>query len=160
MKSCSGASADCVAGSYYEDSDLDPSVTVVFAQAGQYFLAVDAPAGSCGDFQLYGLLHGPTAGVQPVGSQERGLQIAPNPMTSRAVIGGAFRRSADGEAVLTITDVQGRRVLQRGLTMSHGSVTWEWNRQDAQGNRISPGVYIVELRFEEETLRSRVVVRN
>ena len=29
MKSCSGASSDCLAGSYYEDSELDPSVAVV-----------------------------------------------------------------------------------------------------------------------------------
>ena len=160
MKSCSGASSDCLAGSYYEDSELDPSVAVVFTQAGQYFLAVDAPAGSCGDFQLYGLLHGPTAGVQSGGAQERGLQITPNPMRSTAEIGGVFRRAADGEAVLTITDVQGRRVLQRGLPMNRGHVTWQWNRQDAVGKRISPGVYVVELRHEEETLRSRIVVRN
>ena len=45
MKSCSGLPADCVAGAYLEDSDLDPSVNVVFTQAGQYILAVDAPPG-------------------------------------------------------------------------------------------------------------------
>jgi hypothetical protein len=160
MKSCSGASSDCLAGAYYEDSDLDPSLSVVFTQAGQYFLAVDAPAGSCGDFQLYGLLHGPTAGVQPGGTPGANLLIAPNPMTSRAEIGGTFRRAADGEAVLTITDVQGRRVLERGIPMSRGHVSWGWDRLDTTGHRISSGVYVVELRYGEETLRSRVVVRN
>jgi hypothetical protein len=160
MKSCSGTPADCVAGAYFEDTELDPSVNVVFTQAGQYILAVDAPAGSCGDFQLSGHLHGPTVGVGPGTTQERGLQIVPNPMLSRAVIAGAFRRAVDGKAKLTITDVQGRRVLQRDLVLSRGRVSWEWSRQNMNGARVAPGIYVVELRYGEEALRSRVVVRN
>ena len=160
MKSCSGTPSDCVAGSYYEDSDLDPSVSVVFTQAGQYILAVDAPAGSCGDFQLSGTLRGPTAGVEAGTGQEHGLRVAPNPMLSRAVIVGAFRRAVDGQAKLTITDARGRRVLQRDLALSRGRVTWEWNRRDMGDKRVAPGVYVVELRYGEEALRSRVVVKN
>jgi len=149
-----------VAGAYYEDSDLDPTVTVIFSQASQYFLVVDAPGGSCGDFQLSGLLHGPTAGVEPQSGQEQGLEIAPNPMMSGAVIAGTFRRAVDGQARLTITDVQGRRVLQLDVPLSRGHVTWEWNRRDASGSRVTPGVYIVELRQGDEALRSRLVIRN
>ncbi len=160
MKSCSGLPADCVAGAYFEDSDLDPEVSVVFSQAGQYFLVVDAPGGSCGEFQLSGLLHGPTAGVEPGGTLDRGLQVAPNPMSSRAEIVGSFPRATDGEARLTITDVQGRRVLQRLLPVNRGRVSWEWDRRDAGGSRTRPGIYVVELRLGGKTLRARVVVRN
>jgi hypothetical protein len=160
MKSCSGTTADCVAGSYYEDSDADPSVSVVFSQAGQYYLVIDAPAGSSGDFQLTGSLHGPTAGVTPEGGQDHGLQVSPNPMSSRATIVGAFRHVADGRTALTITDVQGRRVLRQALALNRGRVRWEWNRRSADGNRVAPGVYVVELRYGDEVLRSRVVVRN
>jgi len=160
MNSCSGTPTDCVAGAYSEDSELAPSVDVVFAQAGQYILAVDAPAGSCGNFQLSGRLHGPTAGVEPEDSQSLGLQVAPNPMVSRTAIAGEFRRAADGHATLTITDVQGRRVLRRDLPLSRGHVTWEWNRRDTNGARVAPGIYVVELRYGGEALRSRIVVRN
>lgn len=162
MNSCSGTPADCVAGAYFEDSDLDPTITLAFAQAGQYVLAVDGPAGGCGDFQLYGQLHGPTVGVGPQPEGATGLQVAPNPMTSRTIIAGAFRHAVDGRAKLTITDVQGRRVLQRELSLSRGRVTWEWNRRDAAGRRVAPGVYavVVELQDSKEALRSRVVVRN
>jgi hypothetical protein len=160
MKSCSGLPADCVAGAYLEDSDLDPSLDVVFSQAGQYFLVVDGPGGTCGDFQLSGRLHGPTAGVGPEVLQNLGMFVAPNPMRSRASITGEFRRAADGQAKLTITDVQGRRVLQRELPMSRGRVTWEWNRRNMGGNRVAPGVYVIELRHGEESLRTRVVVKD
>jgi N-acetylmuramoyl-L-alanine amidase len=160
MKSCSGTPTDCVAGAYFEDSELDPSVNVVFTQAGQHILAVDAPAGSCGDFQLSWQLHGPSVGVEPEIAQDHGLQIAPNPMMSRAVISGAFRRAADGQAKLTITDVQGRRVLQRNLTLSRGRVSWEWNRRNSNGAAVASGIYVIELRYGEEAMRSRVVVKD
>lgn len=160
MKSCSGLPADCVAGAYFEDSDLDPSVNVVFTQAGQYFLVVDGPSGTCGDFQVSGQLHGPTAGIGSQTGEPFGLQIAPNPMTSRATIAGAFRRASDGHATLTITDVQGRRVLQRDIPLDRGGVNWVWNRRTTDGRRASPGVYLVELQLGGETLRSRLVVRD
>lgn len=160
MRSCSGAPSDCMAGRYYEDSDSDPSVNIVFTQAGQYILAVDAPAGSCGDFQLSGMLYGPTTGVESESEVGLGLQIAPNPMVSRAAIAGAFRQAIDGQARLTITDVQGRRVLRRDLTLTRGRVSWEWNRRNTYGNRVPPGIYLVELKHGEQALRSRVVVRN
>ena len=160
MKSCSGTPADCVAGSYYEDSDADPSVDIVFSQAGQYYLAVDGPASGCGDFQLSGNLHGPTAGVEPEHGLEQELGVSPNPMVSRTMIAGSFRRIDDGAAKLTITDIQGRRVLRRELALTRGRVSWEWNRMRMDGHRASSGVYVIELRFGEEVLRSSVVLRN
>jgi len=160
MKSCSGLPADCVAGAYLEDSDLDPSIQVVFTQAGQYFLVVDAPGGSCGDFQLSGLLHGPTVGVEPETTQLPGLLIAPNPMRLRTSIAGEFRHAVDGRAKLTISDIQGRRMLQRDLPMTRGRVRWDWNRLDASGARVPTGIYVVELRQGKETLRSRVIVQD
>jgi N-acetylmuramoyl-L-alanine amidase len=160
MKSCSGASADCLAGSYYEDSDADPSVDIVFSQAGQYYLAVDGPASGCGDFTLSGRLHGPTAGVRPDRGLERGLGVSPNPMMSQTTVVGSFRRIGDGAATLTITDIQGRRVLHRELALRRGQVSWDWNRQGLDGNRVPAGVYVVELRYGEEVLRSRIVVRD
>jgi flagellar hook assembly protein FlgD len=81
-------------------------------------------------------------------------------MSSRATIVGAFRHVADGRTALTITDVQGRRVLRQALALNRGRVRWEWNRRSADGNRVAPGVYVVELRYGDEVLRSRVVVRN
>ena len=160
MKSCSGLPADCVAGGYFEDSELDPSIEVVFAQAGQYFLVVDAPGGTCGDFQLSGTLHGPTADVGPEGPQNLGLLIAPNPMRSRAAITGEFRHAVDGQANLTITDIQGRRVLQRGLPMNRGRVRWDWNRRGTDGRRVPAGIYVIDLRIGAENLRSRLVVHD
>jgi len=160
MKSCSGLPADCVAGAYLEDSDLDPSIEVVFAQAGQYFLVVDAPGGSCGDFQLSGTLHGPTVSVGSDPLQPPGLLIAPNPMRLRASITGEFRHAADGQAKLIISDIQGRRVLERELPMSRGRVRWDWNRRDTAGHKVPTGIYAVELRQGAETLRARVIVQD
>jgi N-acetylmuramoyl-L-alanine amidase len=160
MKACSGLPADCVAGAYLEDSDLDPTVEVVFSQAGEYFLVVDAPAGSCGDFQLSGTLHGPTVGVGSEVPKDLGLLIAPNPMNARASITGEFRRAADGQVKLTITDIQGRRVLQRDLRVTRGHVRWDWNRLGSDGKRVPAGIYVIDLRHGGETLRSRVIVQD
>lgn len=162
MNSCSGTPTDCVAGAYFEDSDLDPTITVVFAQAGQYVLAVDGSASGCGDFQISGRLHGPTVGVGPQPEGTPGLQVAPNPMTSQTMVAGAFRHAVDGRAKLTITDVQGRRVMQRDLSLNRGRVAWAWNRRDAAGRRVAPGVYVVVVEAQDgkEALRARVIVRN
>jgi N-acetylmuramoyl-L-alanine amidase len=160
MRSCSGLPADCVASAYFEDSELDPTVNIVFTQAGEYFLVVDAPAGGCGDFQLSGQLHGPTVSVEPEEAPGLGLQIAPNPMKSRAAIVGTFRRAMDGQAKLTITDIQGRRVVQRDLPLSRGRATWEWNRKNTDGKRVASGIYIAELRHDQEMLRARIVVKD
>ena len=160
MRSCSGLPADCVAGAYFEDGELDPSVNVVFTQAGQYFLVVDGPGGSCGDFQLSVGLYGPTVGVGPETPRSEGLLIAPNPMRSQGTISGAFRQAIDGRATLAITDIQGRRVLQRELPISRGRVRWDWNRLSDSGRRTPAGIYSVELRHGDESLRSRVVVRD
>lgn len=159
MKSCSGLPADCVAGAYFEDSDLDPSLEVVFTQAGQYLLVVDSPGGSCGDFQLTGALHGPTVGVEPESPRILEMVVAPNPIRIRASITGEFRHATDGRAQLTIRDVQGRRVFQRELSLSRGRVRCDWDRLGADGKRVPAGVYVVEIRHANETLRSRVIVR-
>jgi N-acetylmuramoyl-L-alanine amidase len=160
MPSCSATPSDCMAGAYFEDSDLDPTISVVFPSAGQYVLAVDGPGGACGDFQLSGRLAGPTVGVEPGIDQGRGIQVTPNPMSSRAAIVGTFRRAVDGQAQLTITDVQGRQVVNHSLPLSRGRVTWQWDRSSSVGKRVQPGMYLVELRHKDEILQSRVVVRD
>jgi hypothetical protein len=66
------------------------------------------------------------------------LQVSPNPMQSRATISGAFRQAVDGQAKLSIADVQGRRVLWRNIPLSRGRATWQWDRSDAGGSRVSP----------------------
>jgi len=41
MNSCNGAPANCLSGEYFKDSELDPTVRVVFSQLTNHFLVID-----------------------------------------------------------------------------------------------------------------------
>jgi hypothetical protein len=71
-------------------------------------------------------------------------RVAPNPFSDRASV--RFSLAQDGPVDVSIYSVDGRRVrtLVRGA-LPAGTHTFDWDRNDDQGNRMEPGLYLVRL---------------
>ncbi len=86
----------------------------------------------------------------------RFISVAPNPSAGFTSLG--FSLPHTGEAIVVMTDLQGRQVrhLVGGLT-SAGRHEAVWDGRDDSDKGVAPGVYFAVLRFENRTIWQRVV---
>jgi hypothetical protein len=70
------------------------------------------------------------------------LSASPNP--ARAGVAFEFGAPLAADARLRVTDVQGRMVLM--LDAPAGARSVRWDARDAGGEKVAPGLYLVELR--------------
>ncbi|MBD3236923.1 MAG: hypothetical protein GF330_09485 [Candidatus Eisenbacteria bacterium] len=84
------------------------------------------------------------------------LSSLPNPATQSAAL--RFTLPQAGQASLRLYGPDGRlvRTLAQGA-MDAGTHTLEWNRTDAQGERLPAGVYYAKLRGEQVDLTRKLV---
>ncbi|MEZ4649611.1 MAG: FlgD immunoglobulin-like domain containing protein [Candidatus Eisenbacteria bacterium] len=93
------------------------------------------------------------------GANASGLALgAPSPNPFRAATRIAWSLSSQGEVLLTVHDVTGRRVrtLVDGSAEA-GAWTTEWNGEDESGRSVPAGVYWVRLRRGSATDDTKVV---
>jgi murein DD-endopeptidase MepM/ murein hydrolase activator NlpD len=84
-------------------------------------------------------------------------QPEPNPFNPTTTIG--FSLDRDGEVVLSVHDLQGRRVatLHKGR-LGAGEHSVRWDGRGSGGGPAASGVYLVQLRYGGQTLAQRVVL--
>ncbi len=82
------------------------------------------------------------------------LSAAPNP--ARGEVAFAFGPPLAADAQLRVTDVQGRAV--RVLAVPAGARSARWDARGAGGERVNPGLYLVELRRGERRDVVRVAI--
>jgi hypothetical protein len=81
----------------------------------------------------------------------------PNPFNPSTTI--AFDMPRAAEATLTVFDVAGRRVVTVFAGRAHaGMNTLKWDGRDAQGHRVSSGVYVARLETERTSHAIRLVL--
>jgi hypothetical protein len=117
--------------------------------------------GVSGDWVFYAIYRcvatdtepGEFAGTRPVLFSPR-----PNPFTSRTTI--ELYIPSEAETGVSIFDVGGRRVadLVRGV-LPPGRQALEWDGRDRNGNRLQPGVYLVEMRAGTARSSRKIVLR-
>ena len=88
----------------------------------------------------------------PVSARLALLGIRPNP--ARQEMTAAFSLPAAGRATLELYDVSGRRVARRELSLGEGNHVMAV----APNTRLAPGVYMLQLTFGGNALRTRAVV--
>jgi hypothetical protein len=100
--------------------------------------------------------HGGDVAV-PVGARSLALGAAPNPFNPATVVTYAVPRS--GRVRMTVYDLRGARV--RTLldeTVEAGAHELQWDGRDDGGAGVASGVYVLEMRAEEETVTRKVAV--
>lgn len=96
-----------------------------------------------------------TAGVPDLTEVSR-LTVCPNPATVEISLRTAGLTA--GPAQLRVFDVAGRIVREQNVVLTSSDVSWDLRKQ--QGERVTDGVYLLELRRGAEHLgHSRVIVR-
>jgi hypothetical protein len=84
------------------------------------------------------------------------LQNYPNPVNEQTSIG--FSLPGSGKVSIDIYDINGR--LVKNLTDAYykpGTSAVVWNRDDNQGNKVKPGIYVCRMVTEEYTGTIRMV---
>ncbi|MBO9611406.1 MAG: T9SS type A sorting domain-containing protein [Dyadobacter sp.] len=76
--------------------------------------------------------------------------VSPNPITDHIDI--HLRDYADQTATARITDLSGRTILSRQVQISSGKISL-----DITDRQILPGVYVISIESEKETLQFRIV---
>jgi len=84
-------------------------------------------------------------------------RIAPNP--ARGAVQVAFELPGRVQLRLDVYDVRGRHVRSLARELA-GSGARTWDGTDAQGRRVPPGLYFVELRSGDAVDRGRIVLMN
>jgi hypothetical protein len=108
-----------------------------------------------GDFDFWtggsntAVLPGPPAGVVRLG------RIAPNPAVGAVAI--PFSLPGRAPVRLDVYDVRGRHVRALARESASSGVR-TWDRTDAHGARVRPGLYFVELRSGDVVDRGRIVL--
>ena len=82
------------------------------------------------------------------------LHAEPNPFQNSTTF--RFHSDMDGEGVIDLHDVQGRRV--RSLAAATRDAAVEWDGRDARGHAVASGVYFARLSVDGRTVASRQVV--
>jgi len=91
-----------------------------------------------------------------LGSKLNNVETYPNPFKNELKIKYQLKQTSRVE--IAIYDIQGRLVNSLINESQHiGSHTFQWNAINAQGNTVSNGIYIIELKLPEETYYKRVV---
>ena len=85
--------------------------------------------------------------------------IKPNPSLGATTRASCVIPAPGGRVRLRVYDVLGRLVKELGReTEKAGTWTAIWNNADEHGNRVAPGVYLLELRLGGQSVVRRVVL--
>jgi len=105
-----------------------------------------------------------TLDVSPVQEHRTGLTScnpslanAPNPFRLSTTI--RFELPEAGEVLLTVQDVNGRRVAL--LASGHreaGEFQRAWHGRDATGKKLGPGIYLVQLKAGDRTITRKMIL--
>ncbi|GEM_PF-6237510 len=83
-------------------------------------------------------------------------QNHPNPFKNGTIIG--FSIPEDGRVRFEIHDLSGRYVWSVENSLEAGVHTLAWNGENQEGKRITPGIYLCTMRFEEEVRHIRMMI--
>lgn len=150
----------CLAGLYAEDGRVLPFLEYEFPTTGTYYLVVDGEGGSCGPFELTGEILPTAVGiVKPLRDiGDLSLSAFPNPSRNVVLVRGQLR-SALGEVVsLAIFDVAGKKVLDVNVPVSGSDLSFEWDRRDSKGDRVSAGTYFIRVHAGPQVLETKVTL--
>jgi len=163
LSSCDSLSATCLTGEQPSGGEIDSTLTYIFTTGGTYYLAVDAMAGSCGDFTMTGTWRGPVTAVdEPVtGANGLRLSASPNPARGRVVrFVGQIEAGLGGEGVLRIFDAAGRAVHAQRLPVRGERFEVFWNGRSLTGSTLAPGRYIARFELGGRTVSTSFVLED
>lgn len=69
--------------------------------------------------------------------------VYPNPFNANTNI--RFSVFEESEIILAIRDVTGRKIWEKTMLVKAGIHRIQWNGKDANGNKVSSGIYIIEV---------------
>lgn len=150
----------CLAGLYAEDATAPDTLVYEFPTSGTYYLVVDGETGSCGPYQLTGEIRPTAVGViDPPRVLEDGLRLTvlPNPSSGVMLLRGRVPEVA-AVASLAIYDIAGKEILDVEVPLSAGELAFQWDGQDARGDRVSAGTYVVRVRAGTQVLEGKITL--
>ena len=83
--------------------------------------------------------------------------VFPNPFNS--IVTFSFDLPTDGNIILTIFDIVGKKVLERKLSsLNQGSNQFIWDGIDDVGSVLPSGLYLYTVRYQEEFYQGRIIL--
>ena len=86
------------------------------------------------------------------------IGVSPNPMTNQAEI--SFDITQGSHVMVDIINLNGQRIALLGEdNASSGHLSFSWNVTDLNGNKVSPGLYLVRVFFDGSMIAKKILVQ-
>jgi hypothetical protein len=155
-------SPNCVVGAYAEDGRTGSVIDYRFVTAGTYYLVVDGVEGSCGPYQLDGVVVSTLTGVGGQGAVPPlvTLTVYPNPARAAVAFLGTFPLAHGAVPTLEIYNVAGERVLLVKGESGKSEFSFLWDLRSESSRRVGSGIYFARLQAGgREVVQKFVILR-